>query len=442
MKYLNNYTQFINESAGLKDFGDGIFGWLYNKEKRLDKKVQKLIKLADEAENKGDDKRAEELRDEAEELINKDERDYLDKINKDFIKKLNLGKSEAIQYYRKWFNNKDTQNKFKNKENLKEIKSLLDGVKVFHVPHEIRASARFPNTLQGVAAFVLIPRPQGTKGIDSNLKLKKCQLTEKESEELVGIFMDSLSSTFKWRNFENIYWVGGVTDRISTGSQQIAMTQKTITQTIVHEIGHLIDYKLSSLGEVALSNYFDQSPEMEPGGLVDDEGNPHMVKVPYTRRSDENAARLRVFRKFLGLSPTETPFSILNKFVDKLKKGELSFCFVSEKWYKAFEEDDGMHRTFKDGILEVGSDKKTLIVKNSDKYGFGDGEVLLTVAGDNLPKLRFYKVDNEDMLDISSLLASYSRVENNTLIIDFEEITKINNKLAMNQKDSVASKTA
>jgi hypothetical protein len=34
------------------------------------------------------------------------------------------------------------------------------------------------------------------------------------------------------------------------------------------------------------------------------------------------------------------------------------------------------------------------------------------------------------------------RVENNTLIIDIEKITKINNELAMNQKDSVASKTA
>jgi len=422
MKHLSNYLQFINESQSPQMVGDGVFSWLINPKKQIDKKIEKLVKLRDEAESKRDDKRVGELEDEIEKLYDKKVDIQTNKENEVFAKKLNLAKSEAIKYYKEWFNNKATQNKFKNKENLKKIKDLLNGVKVFLVP---QTYVGLPKRLAQAVALVLIPRPQDTKGIDGNLKLKKCQLTEKETEELAQVLIDGLSSTFKWRNFENVYWVGGTSETI---------TQKTINQTILHEIGHLIDYRLSSLGEAALSNYFDQSPQMEPSKTfeLDDEGNPKMTEVPYSRRSVENAARLRVFRKFLELSPTETPISIINKLMDNLKKGDLYYFLPSVKKYITFEE----------GILEVGNDKKTLIIKNCNKYGFGDGEVLTPPSeGESVPRLRF-GMNNEDMSDISDLLASYSRVENNTLIIDIEKITKINNEIAMNQKDSVASKTA
>ena len=431
MKYLDNYSDFINESFEPQKFGGGVFGWIkgkidQKKKERLKQELQLALKQGTTQEKDNARRRLEDY--EAESKI------------QTIIPKLEQARIEAQNYYYEWLKKPDTKSKFKNPKNINEIIKLVKNIKI------ILDKFSYDGT-GGVLAFVMPPFAKDD--ISNALIIKKYTCLDIRKLSELSRMAKEKNKGFLWESWENVYFNYNF-DRLQRN------TPESIKSTIIHEIGHLIDYKLSQLGEKSMGDFFRDK-------FVDTEDQSKDKGTRYIERGTENYARLQSMREFLGLEPIETTDSIVNKILDKLKSDVIKIS-TTGKLIRASKDSFGESEV--DMVLPwkmvskfITNDNKSITIKKGRLYnddleflGYKLGATSATIFNFDENQSKKEILNEFDLKDDSSsprepidwayLLVNYSKVVEDTLVINIEEISNLNNQLVKtNQKDSVASKT-
>jgi len=177
----------------------------------------------------------------------------------------------------------------------------------------------------------------------------------------------------------NLYYL------ITKNGNTISPKGTLLYDTILHEMGHLIDFKLQSLGEKSISNstgYYTPT---------DDKDN-------YVQSDVETYARIQRLREALGVGSNANGEEIRNKIIEFVKLKKIQFPNVK------IMADDG-----RPGILLFTERNKTKGVL-TDLW-------------------RFYstlKINNTSISDISALFAKFSKINNGMVILDLNLIGKVN----------------
>jgi hypothetical protein len=161
----------------------------------------------------------------------------------------------------------------------------------------------------------------------------------------------------------------------------------SIYDTILHEMGHLIDFMLRSLKE---------APSFFEFGHMRAKTNTDK----YIISREEDYARIQRLRNIFKLNPIGTYqeiADILNEYI-KSKRIELGNL-----------------------ELEISPDKKNIIVKTNVNLSKLELTDLAYVFGNIV-------IDNYLATDIGYLFAKYAKVENNNILVDLVKINNINNK--------------
>jgi hypothetical protein len=164
----------------------------------------------------------------------------------------------------------------------------------------------------------------------------------------------------------------------------------SITDTIIHEIGHLIDFQLRRLGEI---------PSYMENSII----NPS-INDEYTISREEDYARVQRLRFTLELSPLAT--------IEELKQ-KLSNLVTSNRI-----QIDELKIDFIDQYMVLSYIKPIRNLTLSE---------LSSVLGQTV-------IDNYLASDIGYLFAKYSFVKEGKIYIDLDKISKIN-KLFVNNDD-------
>lgn len=146
--------------------------------------------------------------------------------------------------------------------------------------------------------------------------------------------------------------------------------------TILHEMGHLIDFKLQSLGEQTIAS---SSAYYKPTDNKD----------AYVQSDVETYARIQRLREVLGLNPNAGGVDIKNKIVEFIKSNKIQFP----------------------NIRIMGNDKNPGVLLFTEKN---------RTKGVLTELWRFYsslKINNTYVPDISALFAKYSKINNNSVVI-------------------------
>jgi len=155
--------------------------------------------------------------------------------------------------------------------------------------------------------------------------------------------------------------------------------------TILHEMGHLIDFKLQSLGEQTIAS---SSAYYKPTDNKD----------TYVQSDVETYARIQRLREVLGLNPNAGGEEIKNKIVEFIKSKKIQFPNI-----RIMGNDNNP------GVL--------LFTENNRTKG------VLTELW------RFYsslKINNTFVPDISALFAKYSKIKNSVVILDLNLLGNVN----------------
>jgi hypothetical protein len=155
--------------------------------------------------------------------------------------------------------------------------------------------------------------------------------------------------------------------------------------TILHEMGHLIDFKLQTLGEKTIAK---SSGYHSP---TDGQDN-------YVQSDIETFARIQRLREALGIGSNANGEEIRNKIIEFVKLNKIQFPNVK------IMADDG-----RPGILLFTERNKT--------------------KGTLTDLWRFYstlKINNTPVFDISALFAKFSKINNGMVILDLNLIGKVN----------------
>ena len=177
----------------------------------------------------------------------------------------------------------------------------------------------------------------------------------------------------------NLYYL------ITKNGNTLSPKGSLLYDTILHEMGHLIDFKLQSLGEKSISSstgYY--SP-------TDDKDN-------YVQSDVETFTRIQRLREVLGLSSIANGGEIRNKIIEFIKSKKIQFPNVK---IMADEKNTGIL------IFEERNRTKGVL---TDLW-------------------RFYsplKINNTSASDISALFAKYSKIENGRVILDLNLLGKVN----------------
>lgn len=155
--------------------------------------------------------------------------------------------------------------------------------------------------------------------------------------------------------------------------------------TILHEMGHLIDFKLQTLGEKSLTN---STGYYKPTDGVDN----------YVQSDVETFARIQRLREVLDIGSNANGVEIKNKIVEFIQSKKIQFPNVRI-----------MGDNKNSGILLFEQKNKTKGVL-SDLWGFYSP----------------LKINNTSVPDISALFAKYSKIENGKVILDLNLIGKVN----------------
>lgn len=146
--------------------------------------------------------------------------------------------------------------------------------------------------------------------------------------------------------------------------------------TILHEMGHLIDFKLQSLGEQTITS---SSGYYKPTGAKDS----------YVQSDVETYARIQRLREVLGLNPNADGVDIKNKIVEFIKSNKIQFP----------------------NVRIMGDDKNPSVLLFTEKN---------KTKGVLTELWRFYntlKINNTLVPDISALFAKYSKINNNRVVV-------------------------
>jgi hypothetical protein len=404
MKHLKTFEQKTENKPWLKPSGD--------KSSRLRKRLDKFVNKQTTAS--ADETKIPKLKNASKGMIDRGGSIYtLSSFNRPVNLKLvpvvKKARLEAIKYYNSWLDKPGTQKKFKDKDNIKVIKDLLNNTKVI-ILH--RPSWQKKNTM----AYVNPP-------ID----------VRADPDTNIGLFSKWLRENFigdvDVESWENVWYC-------STEDTSPILAKENVT----HEIGHLIDSKLASLGEKSLAYYYGIGGSNEAPQPGSDTSNKSEEDV-YIEEPTENYARLQNFRQVLGLNPIETPQRVINKFIEMVKKKEITFDYETST-------GDCNNCFF---LLTKSKDGTKLIMKPHPRIN-SLPEPLKNSALAELPteKMKKSEISNftdvkykGKFMDFSRLLANYSYVKGNTIYIDIAKIVKINNEVVKSdQVDSVMGKTA
>jgi hypothetical protein len=178
----------------------------------------------------------------------------------------NLIKTEGNkvkEYYKSHYSKPETIAKFKNKKNINEIKNFIPNIK-----------------------FKIIP------------KSDKLGWVNKQNPNIINLALNKL---------------------FQKNGNQISAKGSILYDTILHEMGHLIDFKLESLGEKSHSN--------STGYYNAQDG-----KDNYVQSEEETYTRVQRLREILGLNPNDDGLKIREKLIQFFKQKKLSFPDV--KIYK------------------------------------------------------------------------------------------------------------
>jgi len=172
---------------------------------------------------------------------------------------------------------------------------------------------------------------------------------------------------------------------ITKNGNTITPNGSMLYDTILHEMGHSIDFKLQSLGEKTISS---SSGYYQP---TDGKDN-------YVQSDIETYARIQRLREVLKLSPTANGGEIRNKIIEFVKSKKIYFPNV-----KIMADDTNT------GILifELRTRTKGVL---TDLWGFYNP----------------LKINNTSAPDISALFAKYSKIENGRVILDLNLLGKVN----------------
>ena len=286
MKHLKTFEQKTENKPWLKPSGD--------KSSRLRKRLDKFVNKQTTAS--ADETKIPKLKNASKGMIDRGGRIYTlssfnRPVNLKLVPILKQARLESIKYYNSWLDKPGTQKKFKDKDNIKVIKDLLNNTKVIilHRPKEHVA---------GEMAYVFPPQDVRADP-DTNIGLFSKWLRE------------NLTGDVDMESWENVWYC-------STEGLSPILAKENVT----HEIGHLIDSKLASLGEKSLAYYFGIGGSSGSSDRSGKSGEDVYIEEP-----TENYARLQNFRQVLGLNPIDTPQRVVNKFIEMVKKKEITFDY-------------------------------------------------------------------------------------------------------------------
>lgn len=318
------------------------------------------------------------------------------KVDLEFYSVLDVELTKSIKYYEEWLKKPDTIKKLKNKGSIDSIRSILLTIKIL-----------------------------ASTGVIAGEKGSQAFVTDNEFNHIFWCYLEELGKS----------------------------SSNDISSTLIHEIGHLIDFKLRRLGEKSI---YDKDHKCK--GVVRSKPNQTNNRddlwnnVEYIETPTEIYARLQQLRKYIGLNPIETPQSFIDKFLKALKDKKLYFNFETAPFHTKKQDDpsyvgDAIPHQF---LTVIDNKTKLCFTPNSnpDKNLFSNQDTSWFI--DRLPKytpqtpinkLKTYIDMNKHF--VSMLLINFAEVKGGKLIIDIQRLCNVNNELVKNKdSDSVASKTA
>lgn len=254
---------------------------------------------------------------------------------KEQISKLITNDSKKVKdYYQKHYSKPETVAKFKNKNNVNEVKKYIPSIKY----------KLFPNSEKNSLGFVL-----------------------KNVPGIINLNVDKLFV----KNGNNVSANGSL-----------------LYDTILHEMAHLIDFKMQELGEktiTASTGYYNANTG---DGKKDD----------YVQSDVETFARVQRLREVLGLNPISDANDIKQKLIEFIKSKKLIFPNVK--------------------ILNVNSPTGLMFTTTEKSKG-------------NLTELwRFYSpmtINGSKVPDIGALFAKFSSFrEGGSVFLNLDVIGKVN----------------
>jgi hypothetical protein len=175
-------------------------------------------------------------------------------------------------------------------------------------------------------------------------------------------------------------------NNLFTNSRGVISPKGTLLyDTILHEMGHLIDFKLQSLGEQTIAS---SSAYYKPTDNKD----------TYVQSDVETYARIQRLREVLGLNPNAGGEEIKNKIVEFIKSKKIQFP----------------------NIRIMGNDNNPGVLFFTEKN---------RTKGVLTELWRFYsslKINNTFVPDISALFAKYSKIKNSVVILDLNLLGNVN----------------
>lgn len=318
------------------------------------------------------------------------------KVDLEFYSVLDVELTKSIKYYEEWLKKPDTIKKLKNKGSIDSIRSILLTIKIL-----------------------------ASTGVIAGEKGSQAFVTDNELNHIFWCYLEELGKS----------------------------SSNDISSTLIHEIGHLIDFKLRRLGEKSI---YDKDHKCK--GVVRSKTNQTNNRddlwnnVEYIETPTEIYARLQQLRKYIGLNPIETPQSFIDKFLKALKDKKLYFNFETSPFHTKKQDDpsyvgDAIPHQF---LTVIDNKTKLCFTPNSnpDKNLFSNQDTSWFI--DKLPKytpqtpinkLKTYIDMNKHF--VSMLLINFAEVKGGKLIIDIQRLCNVNNELVKNKdSDSIASKTA
>jgi hypothetical protein len=324
-------------------------------------------------------------------------------MKRDWILSLNEKLDIGIKYYKNWFDKPDTKKKLKNPKVISKLIGFLDSIRIFALSP--------PFSVENAQAYVF-------DWVNDELSYEKW-----------GKGLHPFTIFYNCENFDRNY----------------------MESTIIHEIGHLIDFILRKNGE---KNIYDKEhkcqgvikpsnsdpPWMSWLGIQKGEDRTKIDRrknQTYIETPTEIYARLQEFRKSLGLRPVETPQNVISKIIDGMFDGTLEWKTITN--YTRTKDDDTE-------TISYDNPKQIMtIIDGGKKLCFTPTKI----GPKYLPTTSI--VDLKDGIDLKDgnsrhtygeLLINFAEVKGGKLIIDFQKLCNVNNELVKNKDlDSVASKT-
>jgi len=198
-------------------------------------------------------------------------------------------------------------------------------------------------------------------------------------------------------------------------------------QTIPHELGHCIYYKLKQLGEDPISGNKDASKSISPNfrgmgvnpSLLDEERSGLQLQKIIDQETDildesENQTRIMSLRQLLNIGPIDTCEQIKQKFESNIKNGKLKFDYLEPQGFVKNKNGDCYWLK-----LKVHDQYKGYITDS--KYSI-NGEPRLGI----ICSLLTCSLNGKGMDDFIRLFSVFSQYRDGFIWLDLSGLTQLN----------------